>query len=245
MNFRRFMTAVIGFCITAGTPLHAQSVDELIEKYVRARGGYDKIKALKTLKIHGKQIEGGMEIAGFMIKKRPNLVYIEAEEQGQKIQQVFDGETAWQINPLNGIYTPQNMPENEALLLLLESDFDGVLVDFKKKGHQVEYAGREEMEGTEVHKFKVVLKTGQTWFCYLDTEHSLELKRTVRINMGTAEYDVDIFYSDFKEVDGLIVPFVQETKMGGYTIAQVVFDTIKTNMKVDDTIFRRPVKEEE
>ena len=42
---------------------------------------------------------------------------------------------------------------------------DGFLVDYKEKGHQVEYLGKEDVEGTEAFHLKITLPTlqGSRW----------------------------------------------------------------------------------
>ena len=37
----------------------------------------------------------------------------------------------------------------------MQADIDGPLVDWKSKGHKVEYLGTEDMDGTQAHKLKV------------------------------------------------------------------------------------------
>ena len=84
----RMSRVFVAMLILTGVGLHAQTVDEIVGKYIEARGGYEKIKSVNTIKISGKQMEGMTEIAGFMIKKRPNLVYVEADYQGAMVKQL-------------------------------------------------------------------------------------------------------------------------------------------------------------
>ena len=46
-------------------------------------------------------------------------------------------------------------------------DTQGSLVDYKAKGHSVEYLGKEDVEGTEAHKLKLTHKSGKTETMFL------------------------------------------------------------------------------
>ncbi|MFZ5517121.1 MAG: LolA family protein [Candidatus Zhuqueibacterota bacterium] len=220
-----------------------ETVDDIIKKNIEARGGYDKLKAVNTVKMTGKQMMQGMEIPFTIIQKRPNCIRLEVSLQGQTMVQVFDGQNAWWINPFMGLNDPQKMPEDQARSVEEQADMDGHLVDSKDKGHTVELIGKENMEGTDVYKVKVVLKNGDVRYDLIDAEHFLEIKTIAKIDRQGTQIEAETSISDYKEVNGLMVGTAMETKVSGQTVSQITIDTIEMNVEVDDSLFKMPVKE--
>ena len=130
----------------------AQTVDELIAKNIEAKGGLAKIKAVKSMRATGKMIGGpGMEFPFVMMNKRPKSTRMEFTFQGMTGMQVYDGKTAWMSMPFAGKKEPEVMPPDESKMLEEQADFDGPLVDYKEKGHTVELAGKEQVEGADAY----------------------------------------------------------------------------------------------
>src|SRR5215475_4094198 len=144
-----FALAVLAPCLSA------QSVDEIIAKYVQARGGADKLKGVQSIKTTATLTMGpGMELPGTVIQKRPMLARLEFTAQGMTAVQAYDGKQAWQIMPFMGKKDPELMSADEAKEPEEMADVDGPLVDYKGKGHQLELLGKEKVEGTDAYKLK-------------------------------------------------------------------------------------------
>ncbi len=243
MYRKLFLLTAIFALIIFSLAIAQETVEDIIKKNIEARGGYDKIKAVKTMKIAGKQMMQGLEVPFTIIQKRPNLIRLEATVQGQTLVQAYDGENPWWINPFMGSTDPQKMPEDQAKSILEQADMDGHLVDYKEKGHSVELIGKEDLEGTEVYKIKVVLKNGEVRYDLIDTEYFLELETIAKVNQQGTEIEAETFVSDYKDVNGLMISHAIETKVAGNTISQIVIDAIEMNVDVDDSVFKMPVVE--
>jgi len=75
-----------------------QTADELIAKNIQAKGGIDKIKAIKSVRITEKfDGGGGFTAKAAQINSRPNLVRETFALQGMTAVQAYDGSTGWQI----------------------------------------------------------------------------------------------------------------------------------------------------
>ncbi|MCP2520603.1 outer membrane lipoprotein-sorting protein [Candidatus Aminicenantes bacterium AC-708-M15] len=225
--------------------IYSQTVDEIISKNIETKGGLEKLKSIKSMKMTGKVFAGGFEMSMILWAKRPNMSRMEAVFQDQKIVQAYDGEKAWQINPFMGSNEPQEIKGLQAEDLKDRADFDGPLVDYKKKGHKVEFMGKEDLEGTEVYKLKVTMKNGRVVYLYLDTDSCIELKQSTTVNYQGNEYLVETIFGDYKEVDGIMVPHFIETKLNGQTQAQITIEKVEFNIKIDDNFFKMPAKEKQ
>jgi hypothetical protein len=140
----------------AGQLSYSQTADEVIDKYVAAVGGKDKLSNLKTAKLMA-NVEVGPNM------KAPITMYIvnnksmrtEFELQGMKMVQVVDGDSGWFINPFGGKKDPERMNEEQVKEAKDQMDLAGATFNYKSKGNSVELIGKEDMEGTEVYKLKI------------------------------------------------------------------------------------------
>lgn len=232
-------------CAALSIQASAQNVDELIKKNIEARGGLDKLKAIKTMRLTGSFHTEGMNIPLVIQIKRPGSVRGDALFQGMALVRAYDGETAWQINPLDGVKEAEPMTGYDTKEMIDIGDLDGPLVDYKAKGNTVELAGKEELEATPVYKLKVTLKDGDVKYLYLDAQNYLELKETWKRREEGKVTDVDTVYSDYKAVAGVMIAHSWETRVNGELDDQTSLEKIEVNVPVDDSIFKLPKKTQE
>lgn len=234
----------VGFCtITDAAIVGAMTVDEVVEKHIEARGGLEKIHSVSTMKVTGKFLSGGMEIPFVATWKRPNLLHIEMNVQGAQFVKAHDGQMVWIINPFSGSSAPQKESEFEQKTFPVHADMDGFLVDWKDKGYSVESLGMDDVEGTEVHHLRVDTHQEVKVDLYLDTEYFLIIKMTYVATEDEKEWEVDMFYSDFKEIDGVVLPHLYDVRAGGQTTEQYLFEMYEFGVEVDDAIFAMPAVE--
>jgi hypothetical protein len=224
------------------TSAHALTVDELLAKNLEARGGADKVAAIKTLKSEGKLRFGEQfELTLVQYQKAPDLSRTEASIQGLTAVQAWDGKDAWQISPFQGRKDPEKMSADDAKALADDAPIAGALIGAKERGDQVEYLGTEDVDGTEALKLKVTRKNGDVDYVYLDPDHFLEI-RTVsqRYVRGTlSERTTD--FGDYEEVNGVFFPFsmTSENKADGNR-SQTTIDHAEANTPIDDGLFAFP-----
>jgi len=238
----RWLAVVAVSCCGA---LFAQNpdVDEIVAKHLAAMGGADKIRAIRTSKATGKVVLGGGQAEGTMVaySRRPAQNRVEVNLQGQRVVQAFDGQTAWMINPMTGNPNPQRMPADEAKRAADDADPDGSpLIDYKTKGNKIEYLGKEDVEGSMAHKLKVTLKSGSVSSLYLDEKTMLPSKSvTSRKQMGQ-EIEMEAYPSNYKTVEGVMMPFASEIRVGGRAMMQNLIEKIEINVPVDESMFAFP-----
>ncbi|HXJ89803.1 MAG TPA: outer membrane lipoprotein-sorting protein [Candidatus Binatia bacterium] len=222
--------------------LSAQSVDEIMAKYVQARGGADKLKSVQSIKTTATMTMGpGMELPGTVIQKRPKFARLEFSAQGLTAVQAYDGQNAWQIMPFMGKKDPELMAADEAKETEEMADVDGPLVDYKSKGHQLELLGKEKVEGTDAYKLKLTLKNGDVQTIYLDADSFLEIKEVTKRTVRGTDQEVEAAIGDYKEVNGMMFPFAIENAVKGSDQKQKITITkIELNVPVDDSVFKMP-----
>ena len=222
----------------------AYTADELAAKNVTAKGGSERLNAIRSLRLSGKlRVNGGTIELGFVtLLERPGSIRYQALLQGLTQVQAYDGTQAWQINPFQGRKDPEKLSADDAKGLGEDAaDFMGTLVDYKAKGYTLDYLGTEDIDGTQAHKLRVTRPNGDLTFVYLDPDYFLEI-RTVnrRIEHGVPKETVTD-YGDYEKVDGVYLAFAQESwPMGSSDRQKVQYDQAQANLSVDDTLFRFP-----
>ena len=234
-------TLVLSLC---ATPLAAQSVDSLIAKYIQASGGMERIQAIQSLRRAGKYTGGGgFEAVVVQENKRPNRVREEFSIQGMTGINAYDGHDGWKIQPWEGKRDPESLGEEETHSLLDDADFDGPLVNYKEKGNRVEYLGIEQIEGSDAYKIKVTRPNGDVSFFYLDTEYYLPIRVDVQWQIRGAPVENEISIGDYKQVQGVYLPFSYEVGAKGSSSSdrgKFTYEKIEANVPLDDQRFVRP-----
>ncbi|MFY9644822.1 MAG: hypothetical protein WAK29_06555 [Terriglobales bacterium] len=220
----------------------AQTADEIIAKNIQARGGADKLAGVQTIKATAVMAMGpGMEAPGVSIQKRGNMARLEFTIQGLTAIQAYDGKNAWEVMPFMGKKDPELMSADEAKDIQEMADIDGPLVDYKSKGNQVEFLGKDKIEGTDAYKLKVTLKNGDVQTVYIDADSFLEIKEDTKRMVRGSEQDVEESIGDYKEVNGIIFPFAMESGIKGSQQKQkLTISKIELNVPADDSIFKMP-----
>jgi hypothetical protein len=239
---RNYLTILIATA-TLGLTASSQTVEELIQKNIEAKGGMEKIRAIKTMRLTGK-LEAGGGFTGLVGQenKRPNLVRETFTLQGMTQVQAYDGSTGWQIQPFGGRKDPQLMGEDDMRDLLIDSDFDGPLVDYKEKGNKVETLGHDIVDGDDTLRLKVTLKDGDIIYYYLDPDTFLEIRTERREFIRGAVRDTVSDLGSYKPVAGVMFPFSANggPKEDPTNWQSVTFEKIEANVPLQDSDFEVP-----
>src|SRR5437879_13822603 len=132
--FLPLLMAIAFFSITAD----AQTVDEVIAKNIQAKGGADKLKSVRSLRTTAKFSQGSFRADFRQENKRVDKEREEFIIQDLAKVQAYDGKTGWQISPFGGRKDPELLSQDDLKSLVVDSDIDGPLVDYKEKRHKAQ-----------------------------------------------------------------------------------------------------------
>lgn len=263
---------------TPSAPAHL-SAAQIVDKNVAARGGLPAWRAVQTMSLQGKLGAGGnqravlhvpmpnskvsantlprrpaeeAQLPFLMELKRPRKMRLEVKFKGQTAVQVYDGTNGWKLRPYLNRNDFEPFSEQELKIASYQADLDGPLVDYAAKGTQVELEGTEKVEGRNTYKIKVTEKTGHTFHVWVDAVTFLEAKiegQPRRLD-GT-DHPVEVYYRDYRSVDGLQIPFVLETRVlpvgtnalglrdTPVPLEKIVIDQVVVNPKLEDKLFSK------
>jgi len=234
-----------GLLAAAAPPASAQTVDELVARHIEARGGYQKLKAIQTIKITRTVATPFSDVRVIVYKKRPNLY---RGEQGPVqagavlTARAVNGDVAWDTGP--GGKVTARPAASAAETREIDGDFDGLLVDWKEKGHSVTLDGREKLASGETYKLKVKTKSGVERTLYLDAATCLERRQTGVLNLpGGRQFNAVIDFDNYREVGGVkFAHDINEERTGQEPVQSLVTYTEKIELDVpmDDGLFAMP-----
>ncbi|MEY5069167.1 MAG: hypothetical protein RLZ47_1029 [Bacteroidota bacterium] len=212
---------------------YAQSADEIIQKYVDAIGGKDKWKQIKSLKT-----DGHIEIQGIQINFTQQGVHgvgnrIDAEFQGQKIIDITTPLKGWSQNPFGGRSSLEPISAEELQQKLDELDLQDEFIDYAEKGSSVEFLGKDEEDGNEFYKIRMITKNKNETVYFFDVNTYLIYKEEKTVKQQGQEMKVTSKLLDYKAIPfGVKIP--HKTDQMGQIL---VFDKIEVNPAIDTKIF--------
>jgi CubicO group peptidase (beta-lactamase class C family) len=210
-------------------------LNELIEKNIKARGGYEKLKSVKSLKISAKYVQRGRETPLILTIKRPNFISAEILYPESPMICGYDGKTAWWFNRAQ-LSAPQALTAEDALIFTRYADFGDLFVDYEQKGQKIEYIGIEDVDGQKAHKLKITWQNGIIRYVYLDAKNFLVVKESYK-SKNEKDFGMEVIFKDFRAVDGVMFPFYHDI-----TGEQTIIERMEINVGIDDSIFKMPQK---
>jgi hypothetical protein len=231
--------------LLAAPAARAITADEIITQHVAALGGADKLKAIRTLKRSGHLLIPGLSIKlpWTEVRVRPTSIRQEVTLQGLTQVAAFDGHDAWQVQPFQGRKDPARMSADEAKGLRLAADIDMPLVDYKAKGHTVEYLGLEDVDGTPAHKLRVRLAWGDEVTYWIDPDSWMVIRDLQRQTIRGAEQVTETDYGEYERVAGVWIAMTEESGPKDSDSSQkqkFVYEKGEANIAVDAATFAFP-----
>lgn len=214
--------------------IQAQTADEIIEKYINAIGGKEKWKQVKSMKVNG-----FIEVQGIKINFTQQAIHnvgvrVDAEFQGQKIIDITTPTKGWSQNPFGGRSSLQPISEEELKQKLDELDIQDEFIDYAAKGSAVDFLGKDEEDGNEFYKVKMITKNNNESVYFFDVNTSLIYKEEKTVKQQGQEMKMVTKVFDYKTIPfGIKIPHKSE-QMGQI----LVTDKIEVNTTIDENIFK-------
>jgi outer membrane lipoprotein-sorting protein len=229
----------------AAVSARAVTVDELIAKNIKARGGIEKIRAIQSLRTSGKMFAGdgdfSIELAYVQMIKRPGMIRMEVSMQGLTSVAAYDGSEGWQIQPFEGRLDPEKLSADDLKGFKSMADLDGPLVDYEAKGSKVEYLGTEDVDGTDAYKIKVTLKDGDIDYIYLDPDYFLQIRVIIQRKIRGVEVVEEDDLGNYEQINGVMLPFSLESgPKGGTKNQKITIEKAEINVALDTKLFHFP-----
>ena len=217
--------------------VQAQTVDEIIEKHLAAIGGKEKLMQLNTMIMEGNLTVQGMDIPIKISQEHNKGQRVEISVMGMTGYLINTPAEGWNFFPFQGQATPEAMSAEAVKEATDQLDLQNSLMNYKEKGHQVEYISKEDFEGTECFKLKVLFKGGAEATMFFDPVTYYMIKQITKTKSTGQEAVQEQTFSNFTKQDGYVFPF----SLSGVGPGGVVTVTkIEINIPLDESLFKAP-----
>lgn len=228
----------VAFRRVTARPVQAEARDldvkELIARAIQAKGGLALLRSIQTVRVDSVAAvaaEGSTaEIPSLTTIRYPASYRVEAQTPAGRVVQVFSAGGYWVQDARGAQDAPaavadqiRGAVQRDTVPLLL------ALADGKVSARAIDRTALE-----------VAIPGGKPVTLSIDPVTGLITKSRYRASAGGADVTTEEIYSDYRDVNGLKVPFKTELRReGGPTVERIV-RKYEFNVPVDSTIFSKP-----
>ena len=242
----KYYLILFAFLLCSTIAGQAQSVEHIIQQNITARGGLGRIENVHSIRMSGHANMNGVDAPFVIMMERPRKLRIELRLPRATIVQAYNGQIGWARIPKGNGSEIRQMTPTEAQSLKDQADFDGPLVRYKQKHNTVSLQGNTRVDSVAAYKLLVVNPEGEKTTMLVDTRTYHIIREVTHKKVSGANpvssymSKIETNYTDFKNVQGLVLPYTIETVVDGNKISKLKIDTISLNTVFPDSLFDEP-----
>jgi hypothetical protein len=214
------------------------SGEKVLDQSLARSGGAAAYARVKSFVMTGTVEMTGHNINGpISIYQQGDKTYSVTELPGiGKIEEGCDGETAWEMNALQGARIKDG-PEKVASMRAAKMT---LLSTWRESYKSARTVGIENVDGKPAWKVEMTPKEGAPEMYYFDRKSALLVRMTQTLPTALGDIPVDVSLSDYRPVDGIQTPFAMVQKAMSQTL-NMRFDKVTYNAKIEPTRFDLPL----
>ena len=206
----RLLTILIALMLTGGTyPARAQEARKIVEQYVKAAGGGRALAKIQTLTLEGSLASDDGKTGTYTLDtKLPNRYYSELLIGEKNLIEAYNGKSAWHQNAAGELGTlvgPEGMQLEAAAQY-----YNSRLVNPKKSKIALTFVGHPQVRGRDALQIEIATATGVKRQIFFDSQTHLIVKEAAAVG----GVDEEIFYDDYRTIEGVKLPHKIELHRG-------------------------------
>ncbi len=214
----------------------------VLDKYIAANGGLDKMKSQHTMHMKGTLVIEGAGLQGPFEQwtQQPNKSLQTLDLKVFRQTQGDNGQTAWTVDQNNKLQINRDSTTlKERQIRILMAEFDHLSRTSKT------FKAAFEKIDTALGKVCFAIKTTNNindyvYFDYYDTTNFQTIKNVV----DRPNQIVNTYMSDFRTIAGFDVPYqIRTVEEPTNQISTIKFDTVEINLPIDAKIFEPPASD--
>lgn len=204
------------------------TAEKVIESYVEAMGGAEKLKSVEDLSMKATLKVQGMELALNTYQQAPNKIKVETLMGGNVLsKQIYNGEV--------GIMVAQGQQQNLEGEMLESIKYQAILfpeLQYEELGYKLELIGKDKVDGKSAYKMTITDPLGKASTAYFDIASGLKVKEIANSPMGSST----TIYADYTETDGIKFPSAMSQSMGPQMV-DIEVTSIELNKGLEESVF--------
>jgi zinc protease len=213
----------------------------LIARAVAAKGGLSLLRSIQTVRAESVatvQSNGiNADLPSTTTIRYPGEFRIDAMTPAGRLVQVFSAGKYW-VQDSSGV---RDAPESMAALIRSNVQRDTVpLLLALSDGKISALLGEAAEQGRKMPVLEVALPGSAPLTLIFDPVTALLSKSKYRMSSPTGDVTVEEIYSNYRDVNGLKVPFTTEVRRDGAPAVQRTLRKFEFNVPVDSALFSKP-----
>jgi outer membrane lipoprotein-sorting protein len=222
--------------LTLSLNINAQTAEEVVANHVKAIGGADNWKKIKTMVMEASVSAGGMEIPVIITRVHNKGVKQEFTVMNMTGYTIITDQGGWNFNPMQGQTKAEPMTADELKVGQDGLDLQGEVIDYAAKGHKIELQGKEDVDGTECYKLKLTRKSGRETYMFIDPKTWYCIQESGKITVNGQEIQQTTKLSNFtQQPEGVVIALTMESAAAP---APITITKVKINGDVPDSVFK-------
>jgi hypothetical protein len=229
---------VLLLCGWEAEPVRAQetpAAGELIDRVVDAYGGRDRLAAVQSYRIEGSVRAIGRDGDSRMIRvfARPSKLRVELHYPDSPEIRVLDGEHGWRMRG-SEMAPVQGFMHAAMLLQAARANLPWILDVHRDI---VRVVGPVRREGGVLWGLEMALGSSMLFRVYFDPDSHRIVETLGLLRSEEMQTHFETRFADFRTVDGVLFPFVEENYASGVHTASTVIERVTINPELSPEAF--------
>jgi hypothetical protein len=232
-----YLSLLASLLVFSAGVAQAQDPAKIVSEYVKASGGSKALSKIQTETLEGafnNPADGKPSTYTFSLKL-PNRYYSEFILGDKPLIEAYNGKSAWHQSPSGELSTllGQQGQQLEAASLYYNSR----LLNLKKSKLAIAFVGHAQVRGKDALQLELTTTANIRRELFFDPQSHLLVKESASI----AGLDQEIFYDDYRTVDGVKLPYKIELHRGPDTYS-INITRAAINETIGERTFDFPIK---
>ena len=208
------------------------TAEKVVDGYIAAIGGIEKLQAVKGVKMVMKGEVQGMQMTSSTVHEEPNRIAVEVAVGGNVMQRiVFDGEKG----SMSAMGQTQEMPTEMVETMKSAHIFPELF--FAEDNVKLELAGIEVIDGQNAYKVLATTANGQVGTSFYAVDSFLKIREIDPTPKGAPQEIKDL--SGYQEVNGILFPHAMSISGAMPMKISLDADVIEVNPPIEDDTFKK------
>lgn len=231
----KFFSILIS-ALTFFSHVNSQSLDEILDKHYEASRVEIKAKQ-KSVKMDVAIEMMGHKLTQTLYFQNPGQFRMEVESMGQGMK-IVKKDQSFYLTRDDSVFSPLTPMESKEYYF--QSEFEGVLYNYKEKGHILDYLGMKDFKGETYHGIAVKLYGKEELAAVLYLHAETYLLRVQLEVFGSPQHPQQkaTLFDEYKEFEGMPIPTSIKTYMGSPDPITMIINQVETNIELPSEMFR-------